>query len=425
MADRDLAAKEVIRSAFGFSGQKCSAASLLICTEEVYNDHRFIRQLKDAAESLKVGKAWDLDTKVGPLILPPEEKLLKGLTVLDDDERWLLKPKKNLDNPHLWSPGIRTEVSVGSFCHTQELFGPVLSVMKAKNLKEAISIANHTCYGLTSGLHSLDEREKDHWLKEIEAGNYYVNRSITGAIVERQPFGGCKDSNFGHGRKAGGPNYLLQFCHWKENSIPEISINLSQIYNVLQTCSFFKEFNKNQRFLFELSLKQYTYWWRNHFSQRHDQQKLVGQDNYFFYKPYKKVFFRIQSGDQLIDIYRLLALSRICRFSLVVSEPTSMTILKDLTRLKKHLKIEFFKEDNESFFSRVSKEKNPRVRFLSSCPNSWKGKLPLETVICDMPLLSLGRFELLHYFQEVSLSQDYHRYGNLGSREGELRNGIF
>jgi RHH-type transcriptional regulator, proline utilization regulon repressor / proline dehydrogenase / delta 1-pyrroline-5-carboxylate dehydrogenase len=424
MADRDLAAKEAIHSAFGYSGQKCSAASLLICTEEVYNDVRFMRQLKDAAESLKVGNSWDLDTKVSPLILPPGEKLLHGFTQLEDGERWLLKPKQNPDNPHLWSPGIRTGVSLGNFCHSQELFGPVLSVMKAKNLKEAILIANSTCYGLTSGLHSLDEREKEVWLKSVQAGNYYINRSITGAIVERQPFGGCKDSNFGHGRKAGGPNYLLQFCNWKEKSIPEISINLSQIYNVLQTCSFFKEFTKEEKRIFELSLKQYTHWWRTYFSQRHDEQKLIGQDNYFFYHPYNKIFLRISPEDRAIDIYRLLAMSKICHFSLVVSEPSSSGMIKDITRLKKHLGIEFVKESEESFFARVAKEKNARLRLLSPCPTSWLSKLPLDTVICDSQLLALGRFELVHYFQERSLSQDYHRYGNLGSREDEVRSCI-
>ena len=99
-------------------------------------------------------------------------------------------------------------------------------------------------------------------------------------------------------------------------------------------------------------------------------------------------------------------------------------MIKDITRLKKHLGIEFVKESEESFFARVAKEKNARLRLLSPCPTSWLSKLPLDTVICDSQLLALGRFELVHYFQERSLSQDYHRYGNLGSREDEVRSCI-
>src|SRR5205085_824401 len=113
-------------------------------------------------------------------------------------------------NPSLWSPGIKLGVAPGSFSHTTELFGPVLSVLRAEGLEQAIDLVNATPYGLTAGLHSLDEREQARFTERVQCGNLYVNRTITGAIVGRQPFGGHKASSAGPGAKAGGPNYLVQ-----------------------------------------------------------------------------------------------------------------------------------------------------------------------------------------------------------------------
>lgn len=104
----------------------------------------------------------------------------------------------------------------GSFFHLTECFGPVLGLMRAETLTEAIELQNATEFGLTAGLHSLEPREVRSWLDLVQAGNVYVNRGITGAIVRRQPFGGWKRSSVGLGSKAGGPNYLMQFGRWND-----------------------------------------------------------------------------------------------------------------------------------------------------------------------------------------------------------------
>lgn len=124
LSDRDLAVKDAVQSAFGYAGQKCSALSLLILEEEVYNDPAFMRQLYDAASSLKAGPSYRLDTVVNPLIRPASPHLLRALTTLDAGESWLLEPKQDAKNPHLWSPGIKLGIKPGSFMHTTELFGP-------------------------------------------------------------------------------------------------------------------------------------------------------------------------------------------------------------------------------------------------------------------------------------------------------------
>src|SRR5690606_19291254 len=109
------------------------------------------------------------------------------------------------------SPGIIWGLEKTDFAYSNELFGPILGVMKAANLQEAVKLANGVEYGLTSGLESLDSDEINYWKQHLMAGNLYVNRPTTGAIVQRQPFGGIKASSFGFGMKAGGQNYVLQF----------------------------------------------------------------------------------------------------------------------------------------------------------------------------------------------------------------------
>ncbi len=212
-ADLDLAAADLAKSAFGHAGQKCSAASLAILVGSVAKSHKFLDQLVDAAASMKVG--LDADSSIGALVNPPTGKLLRALTTLEPGESWLLQPKQLDEEGYFWSPGIKLGVKPGSWFHLNECFGPVLGIMSAKNLAEAVDIQNGTDYGLTAGLQSLDEDEQTYWVANVVAGNKYINRGITGAIVQRQPFGGLKRSAVGPGFKAGGDYYLYGFGVWK------------------------------------------------------------------------------------------------------------------------------------------------------------------------------------------------------------------
>ena len=217
-ADLDLAAADLVASAFGHAGQKCSAASLGILVGTVAKSRRFLNQVLDAASSLRVAWPRDAAAEMGPLTEAPGEKLLRGLTRLEPGQRWLLEPKR-IDE-RLWRPCIRLGVRPGSEYHQVEYFGPVLGLMAADTLADAIEWQNGTPYGLTAGIHSLDPDEVQQWLDGIQAGNAYVNRSITGAIVRRQPFGGWKRSAVGATTKAGGPNYIACFGHWEPGEPP-------------------------------------------------------------------------------------------------------------------------------------------------------------------------------------------------------------
>ncbi|HEY6530819.1 MAG TPA: bifunctional proline dehydrogenase/L-glutamate gamma-semialdehyde dehydrogenase [Acidimicrobiales bacterium] len=216
-ADLDLAVADLVRSAFGHAGQKCSAASLAIVEQSVLDDGAFLAKLADATRTLRVGPAGDLATDVGPLIRPPEGPLRQALERLDPGEAWLVRPEQRDDAGFLWSPGVKVGVPPGSAFHRTECFGPVLGVMGTADLEHAIELQNGSEFGLTGGIQSLDPHEISRWIEGVEVGNAYVNRTITGAIVGRQPFGGWKRSAVGPAVKAGGWAYVASLCTWSDH----------------------------------------------------------------------------------------------------------------------------------------------------------------------------------------------------------------
>ena len=180
---------------------------------------RFRDQLVDAATSMRVGYPEDPTTQMGPIIEPASGKLLHALTELGD--RRAVAGRAQAARRHraaLVARHPRPASPRAPYFHLTEFFGPVLGVMHARNLDEAIRFQNAVDYGLTAGLHSLDPDELALWIDTVEAGNLYVNRGITGAIVQRQPFGGWKRSSVGAGAKAGGPNYLFGLGTWKTDA---------------------------------------------------------------------------------------------------------------------------------------------------------------------------------------------------------------
>jgi len=218
-ADLDLAIRDLVRSAFGHSGQKCSAASLAIVEASLYDDERFLARLADATRSLRVGRASDLATMIGPIVQPAAGKLRRALTSLDAGERWLVEPKLLDPDGRTWTPGVKVGVRPGSWYHRTECFGPVLGLMRARDLDDAIALQNAPEFGLTAGLHSLDPDEIAAWTGAVQAGNVYINRHTTGAIVRRQPFGGWKHSAIGPGAKTGGPHDILRFVRYVDNDL--------------------------------------------------------------------------------------------------------------------------------------------------------------------------------------------------------------
>lgn len=422
LSDRDLAIKDLVHSAFGHAGQKCSACSLAILEAEVYDDPHFRQQLRDAAASLSVSSPWEPQTRVNPLIRTPGTELMRGLTELEAGEEWLLKPEQNLDNPNLWSPGIKLGVKPGNFTFQTELFGPVLGLVRAASFDEALRLMNQTPYGLTAGIQSLDEREQRAWLKQIEAGNCYINRTITGAVVERQPFGGCKESSFGKGAKAGGPNYLTQLMHAEQISLPEQREQPAPaVAALMNAVEKFNLIPKQEAELWKTSLESYAFYWKHYFSHKHDPCQVIGQDNLQCYAPHPKVTLIAQETDAMWDILREFAAALTCGTSLeVISE--NITLVNTLEKLNLPSLIQVRCETRSTLIKRLSEGQLKRTRWLQAVPADLQAAQALGACRVNRgPVLANGRLELLHYLREISVSRDYHRYGNLGDRENEKR----
>ncbi len=209
-ADLDEAVVGVIHSAFGYAGQKCSACSRVIVLEGIYDAFR--ARLVEAARAVKVGPADDPETLVGPVIdADARRRILDYQRIAATEGRVVFHADAGplADQGYFVGPMIVADVLPGARVAQEEIFGPVLAVLKAKDLGDALQIANGTAYALTGGVYSRSPANIDRVRREFLVGNLYINRGITGAQVDRQPFGGFKLS--GIGTKAGGPDYLLEF----------------------------------------------------------------------------------------------------------------------------------------------------------------------------------------------------------------------
>jgi RHH-type proline utilization regulon transcriptional repressor/proline dehydrogenase/delta 1-pyrroline-5-carboxylate dehydrogenase len=208
-ADLDEAVAGVTASFLGYQGQKCSACSRVIVLDPIHD--LFVERLADAARSVRMGFPEEPGTGLGPLIDERAvRKVLEYLAVGKAEGTSVLLP--DLDDrpgPNFVGPAIFTGIRPEHRLAREEIFGPVLAVMRARDFDEALAMANAPDYALTGGLYSRSPRHIARARKEFQAGNLYINRGITGALVGRQPFGGSRLS--GIGAKAGGPDYLLQF----------------------------------------------------------------------------------------------------------------------------------------------------------------------------------------------------------------------
>jgi len=424
LADRDLAIKDLIYSAFGHAGQKCSACSLAILEAEVYDDPHFLQQLKDAVKSLHVGSAWNTKTRVNPLIRPANETLLRGLTQLEKGESWLLQPKQDPLNPNLWSPGIKLGVTPNNFTFQNELFGPVLGLVRAISFEDALDLMNQTPYGLTAGIHSLDEREQEKWLKTIVAGNCYINRTITGAIVERQPFGGCKASSFGKGFKAGGPNYLTQFMHAKQRlHLMQKEALSAKVEEFIQAVDLLELLEQSNKLLFLDTCSNYAFYWKHYFLKAHDPSLIRGQDNLQCYVRHEKVTLLVNPEDSEFDLLLEIAAGLTCQTPLEIILP--LTFFEKLKKITLPAFININSMSLEEMIKTIQGGQVKRLRLISvPCQEIWEAFACSPCPVNRGPVLTNGRLELLNFLREVSVSRDYHRYGNLGDRENEPRSSL-
>ncbi|MGO1487746.1 MAG: bifunctional proline dehydrogenase/L-glutamate gamma-semialdehyde dehydrogenase [Arachnia sp.] len=421
-ADVDLAVADLVKSAFGHAGQKCSAASLCILVGSAGRSTRLRRQLIDAVESIRVGWPEDLGAGMGPVIEAPEGKLLTALTTLEPGESWLVQPRQLDDSGRLWSPGLKEGVKPGSFFHLNEVFGPVLGLMHAKNLDQAIAWQNATRFGLTGGIHSLDPDEVDAWLEHVEVGNAYVNRGITGAIVRRQPFGGWKDSAVGPGAKAGGPNYVATLGTWHPDGLPTLRRPpLPRVAAVAQALAPLLR-NDEEEAWFNAALESDSYSWMTEFSVSRDESALTSERNDFRYRPIPLLVVRCEAGTRWAEVARVLAGAELVGAPVRLSMPSD--IAQELGSLLSTTGAGRALADRLRPLTTVSDDSLPhwfgdanhlpgtRVRGLGDAGHLADEVSPGVEVRVG-PVLANGRRELLTMLREQAISTTLHRFGHV------------
>jgi RHH-type proline utilization regulon transcriptional repressor/proline dehydrogenase/delta 1-pyrroline-5-carboxylate dehydrogenase len=374
-ADLDLALRDLVRSAFGHAGQKCSAASLAIVDGPLYDDETFQRRLADAVRSLRVGPATDLVSMVGPVIQRPTGKLERGLTELDDGESWLVRPQP-IDGDRLWRPGVRIGVQPGSWFHQTECFGPVLGVMRADDLDQAVALQNAVPYGLTGGIHSLDDTEIEHWLERVEVGNAYVNRHTTGAVVRRQPFGGWKRSSVGRSAKTGGPDDVLRFTTFRRTGPAPP----------------------------DAGAPSYHHWWGELFGRAIDRSGLRSEANILRYRPVDGVVVRVGMGTGSADVASLRAAAAVAGVRVEVSGPPGRVDVADVV------------ESDEALARRLGGAGVERLRLLAPADDVLRNACHEAGVDVDETSVTHhGRVELPCWLREQAVSRTLHRHGRVRS----------
>lgn len=398
-ADYDLAVRDVVASAFGHAGQKCSAASLLVLVGSAARSARLRTQLADAVRSLQVGPPERATSRMGPLIEPATGKLRDALTVLGPGESWLVEPRRLDDAGRLWSPGVRLGVRPGSAFHLTEYFGPVLGVMTVATLAEAVEVQNAVAYGLTAGLQSLDADEIGRWLATVEAGNLYVNRGITGAIVRRQPFGGWKRSAVGAGTKAGGPNYLVGLSDWTAAAARADAALLPAQRDLLAALPDDGALRR--------ALRSDAAAWTAEFGTVRDVSQLGLERNLLRYLPHP-VLVRHADGPASAAV-RVAAAGMITGAPVTVSSPAPLPGADVLARHGLTLVV----EDDTAFCVRLRNMGGGRVRLVGGRAGdvyAVVGGRP-DLAVYDGAVTEAGRLELLPFLREQAISITAHRFG--------------
>ena len=414
-ADLDLAVKDIINSAFSHCGQKCSASSLAILVGSVGYSERVHRQLLDGVRSLVVDYPSNPSSQTGSLCTPAEGKLLRGLTTLGPGEHWALKPKQLDESGKLWTPGIRAGVQPGSEYHLTEYFGPILGIIRCDTLEEAIEIQNATDYGLTAGLHSLDADEINLWLDRVQAGNVYVNRGITGAIVRRQPFGGWKNSAIGAGTKAGGPSYLFGLGEWEADGIPENEDVELRNRALVEAAKVARSLDSNKEFVMS-SLRSSQQALDSEFAIGHDPSDLRVERNVLRYRPLP-VLIRLSEGEDASQVLMLAAAGRAVGSQVSVSMPQEPdSALLQYLRVQH---IDYEVESDQAFRDRLpawaaGAGLDGRIRLIGGDVKAVNEAVNgnVNVAVWSHPVTACGRVEMIPFVREQAVAFTNHRFGN-------------
>lgn len=421
MSDKSLAIKHAIHSAFCFSGKHPFSTSLLILEKEVFQDPRFKDHLKQTVQSLHVGPAYDPSCMITPLVQNPnslEEKMLQDL----ESDLWLVKPKRLNEESNLYSPGVIWGIARGDFFHLNPLNIPILAVMEADNLDEAIYLANNTPFGLSQCLESLDSREHKQWLGNIKTGSRFINISSTHLMVKKNPISAIKHSSLGASVSRGGPNSLIPYLYIQQVGIPKEKYPVDQRVNNLTRLLEQISLSAEDLGIWYASISSYAFFYQQ-FKRERDLVKITGEDHTLLYRPMKKILFRIKKVDNPLDFLRIFAAGLTAHIPMEVSwEKMPLFEDKQIDWQSLLPGYKLYEEEQTSFLKKLQQGSSQMVRMIGEPTNEEKQLAAISgTQIESGTPFSNGRFELMLYFHEIVTSSTYHRFGNLGLREGEIR----
>ena len=420
LCDPDKAIEAIVNSSVTFSGQSNTSASLAIIDSELYDNANFMQRLKNAFLALKVGSAFDLNIDVGPLMHSPKHVIKRSLSKLDYGEKWLLPPMQKSDDTTLWSPGVKLDVRPYGFSHMQERLGPVISLMRSDDLRHSLEMANLIPHKACLIFIGLNEVEHKKIIEKSLFTNIFINRSLTHFVARRQIFGLNQLNAISPGLKMGGGNFLIQFMKAKETSLPQRKGPIQEKVGSLTALLDEMDIGSDKLALWAASISNYSFAWQK--MQKHtDTSKVLGQDNFIKLMPLKKMCLRIDKNSDFFDAIR------ICAASMTVGAELEISLDESLDMISFYLipSIVLIRESLSELIRRIEKGRISKIRMAGSAPyelikHAHENFVP---VVTDA-VVSTGRIELLHYIAEVSLSYDYHRYGNLGARETEIRSGL-
>lgn len=411
-ADYDLAVADLVRSAFCQAGQQASSAAVAILVGEVAFSARFQRQLVDAVRSLRVGWPDDLGATMGPLLEPPTLTARRALTQLEEHESWLIEPRQLDDTGRLWSPGIRVNLQPDCWLQRTESCAPVLGMIMAHDLTEAIAIQNGVASGLIGGLHSLDDDEIEFWLERVEVGNAVINRALTGAVVGREPFGGWKASVVGPGAKAGGPDYLTQLGTWTDTVLP--TAGAEPAWFVAEALRDYLELvgDPAERMWLTAAVRSDAQVW-SELGRGRDIAGLRAEQNLLRWCP-APLTVRGLAGARLVEVLRVVLAAELTGTPVRVSlDPGLSAATHQLPGVAARRRLEALQEQlvtDDQFAAAFDGE---RVRLIGPDAVAVADRMTRPGLITlAHPVLAGGRRELLSVVREQTVSRTRHRYGH-------------
>ena len=463
-ADVELAVRDIVRSAFVHAGQRPDATSLVVLVGSVAESEGFRRQLVDAARTVRVAWPDDPTAQMGPLVAEPTGPLLQALTELEPGESWLLQPAPLDDSGRLWSPGIRDGVRAGSDRHQTDHAVPVLDLMHAETLDDAIAIQNGTDHGLVAGIHSLDVDEVGDWVQRVRAGSLVVNRGTTGSVVGRSPLGGWKRSAVGTGTKPGGPMYVATLGRWeptprtvhKSIQLHGLSQRVTAVIEAARSGLSFEEFDQVRAGATSDVQARAA-----EFGVSHDPAGLVVERNVLRWRP-QSVIVRQAEDASNGDLVRALVAATASRAHVLLS--TSRPLPAPLTQLFAARRspldvVDHLVESDEEFLRRAASgavfqdnwsdpddepqdaidlvlsqgRERPahtvfggpgaRIRLIGGDALALEEALgaSIDVAVFAAPVVEAGLIEMLPYLREQSVSITAHRFGEVDSEFSHLR----